>query len=106
MALDSDSDSGDNEPLISVDDWPRFVVLTSTTPDRPLNKLSPFFIAKGILGIVGTEIKDVKKLQSGDLLVECGKKAHAHSLLLAKTLHDVSIEAYAHKTLNSSKGVI
>ena len=77
-----DSDSGlslENEPLTTLtDDWPRFIILTSVNPERPIGKVSPFAIHKGILGIAGV-VKDVKKLWSGDILVECAKKAHAEN---------------------------
>ena len=50
-----DSDSGlylENEPLTTLtDDWPRFIILTSINPERPIGKVSPFAIHKGILGI-------------------------------------------------------
>ena len=65
--VDSDSElSLENEPLTTpTDDWPRFIILTSANSERPIGKLSPFAIHKGILGIAGV-VKDVKKLRSGD----------------------------------------
>ena len=104
VRLDSDSDlSVDNVPRS--DHWPRFIIIESADSDRPISKLSPFAIHKGILGIAGTE-KDVRKLRSGQLLVECAMMAHAENLLKAKTLAGVSIKASRHRTLNSSKGAI
>ena len=52
----------------------RIAPLTSTDSERPVGKLSPFAIHKGILGIAGV-VKDLKKLRSGDILVECAKRA-------------------------------
>ena len=100
--MDSDSElSLENEPLTtSTDDWPRFLILTSVNPERPIGKLSPFAIHKGILGIAGV------KLRSGDILVECAKKAYAENLLCATTLAGVGMKASPHRSLNSSKGVI
>ena len=95
-----------NEPLTTpTDDWPRFIILTSMNPERPIGKLSLFAIHKGILGIAGV-VKDVKKLRSGDILVEYAKKAHAENLLRATTLAGVGMKASPHRSLNSSKGVI
>ena len=51
-------------------------------------------------------VKDVKKLRSGDILVECAKKAHAENLLCATMLAGVGMKASPHRSLNSSKGVI
>ena len=105
--VDSDSElSLENEPLTTpIDDWPRFIILTSANSEKPIGKLSPFAIHKGILGIAGV-VKDVKKLRSGDILVECAKKAHAENLLRATALAGVGMKASPHWSLNSSKGVI
>ena len=37
--LDSDSDS---ELYVTSDNWPRFIVMTSASEEKPLSKLSPF----------------------------------------------------------------
>ena len=53
---DSDSDrSMENEHLT---EWPRFIIVESAEAERPISKLSPFAIHKGILGIAGT-VKDL-----------------------------------------------
>ena len=104
VRLDSDL-SVDNDPFTvpRSEHWPRFIIIESADSDRPISKLSPFAIHKGILGIAGT-VKDVKKLRSGQLLVECAKRAHAENLLKAKTLAGISMKASRHRTLNSSRG--
>ena len=71
----------ENEPLTTpTNDWPRFMILTYVNPERPIGKLSPFAIHKGILGIAGV-VKDVKKLRSGEILVEgpCRKPATCYN---------------------------
>ena len=63
VRLDSDSDlSVDNDPFTvpRSEHWPRFIIIESADSDRPISKLCPFAIHKGILGIAGT-VKDVKK---------------------------------------------
>ena len=85
--------------------WPRFILIKSKEPGRSICRLSPFIISKALQGIIG-EPKSVKKLRSGDLLVECSRKGQADSLLRSTTLHDLSIEVVPHRTLNSSKGVV
>ena len=102
LELDTDSDS---DSRLNAADWPRFIIIESLDKESSVAKLSPFAIHKGIMGIAGT-VKDVKKLRSGHILVECAKKSHADNLLRASTLAGVGIKASPHRTLNSSKGVI
>ncbi|GFV74391.1 putative RNA-directed DNA polymerase from transposon BS [Trichonephila clavipes] len=66
---------------------------------------SPFAIQKANQGI-GGEPKSVKKLRSGDLLVETVYALQTKSFLLAKTFLDCPLTASPHKSLNSSRGVI
>ena len=79
LSVDSDSDQNMDETrtVSASDDWPRFIILFII--------LSPFVNHKGIMGIAGT-VKDTKKLRSGQMLVECVKKARANNLLRATTL--------------------
>ena len=48
--------------------------MESTVSDKPLSKLSPFALQKGIQGLVGV-LKDVNGLRSGQVLikVDCKK---------------------------------
>lgn len=106
--MDQDLDDTDEMALIyplKTNNWPKFIVMESVTPDVPLAKLSPFAIQKGISGIAGT-VKDVKKLKSGQILVECLKKSHADNLLRTNSLGDVPVRTFPHPHLNSCKGVI
>lgn len=48
------------------------IFLESLLPNMPLSKHIQFAIQKGISGIAGT-VKDVKKLRSGQILIECQK---------------------------------
>ena len=47
---DLDSDSED-ELFLTNDSWPRFVVLSSASKEKPLSKLSPFAVQKGFQAI-------------------------------------------------------
>ena len=52
---DSDSDAREQELPVSNDkEWPRFIMIQSSDEERPLVKLSPFAVHKGIHGIAGT----------------------------------------------------
>ncbi|GFW57272.1 putative RNA-directed DNA polymerase from transposon BS [Trichonephila clavipes] len=70
-----------------------------------MTRKSPFAIQKAIQGI-GGEPKSVKKLRSGDLLIETVSALQTKSFLLAKTFLDCPLTASPHKSLNSSRGVI
>ena len=95
---DSDSDS-DSTP------WPRFLIIESVDKDMPLQKLSPFAINKGIMGIAG-QPASVKKLRSGHIMVEVTQKSHSTNLLKTTNFVNIPVKVSRHRTLNSKKGVI
>ncbi|GFX96453.1 putative RNA-directed DNA polymerase from transposon BS [Trichonephila clavipes] len=66
---------------------------------------SPFTIHKALKGI-GGEPKSVKRLRSGDLLVETSSSTQTKSFLLAKTFLNSPVNIIPHKSLNTSRGVI
>ena len=100
--LDSDSDS---ELYATSDTWPRFILMTSATEEKPLSKLSPFAVQKGFQAIAET-LKSTKRLRDGSFLVECSRRAQAENLLRTTTFVDRPVHVSMHKTLNSSRGVI
>ncbi|GFS55689.1 putative RNA-directed DNA polymerase from transposon BS [Trichonephila clavipes] len=70
-----------------------------------MSSKSPFAIQKTLIGI-GGEPKSVKRLRSGDLLIETLSALQTKSFLLAKTFLNSSVTISPHKTLNSCRGVI
>ncbi|GFW18540.1 uncharacterized protein TNCV_1222011 [Trichonephila clavipes] len=68
-------------------------------------KKSPFAIQKALVGI-GGEPKAVKRLRSGDLLIETSSALQTKSFLLAKSFLDCPVSVVPHKSLNSCRGVI
>ncbi|GFX18499.1 uncharacterized protein TNCV_3370721 [Trichonephila clavipes] len=82
--------------------FPKFIVLHATD-NRKLSNASPFLISKAVHGSAGS-VKSIKKLPSGDLLIETATQAL--NLLQYTNLSNISITATPHKTLNSSNGVI
>ena len=85
--------------------WPRFLVIQDEVKEsNTLMKLSPFAISKGITGLASKPVS-VKKTSFG-LLVEVSEKSHSDNLLRSTVLANVPIKVTAHRTLNSSKGVI
>ncbi|KAJ8037613.1 hypothetical protein HOLleu_18472 [Holothuria leucospilota] len=99
------SDSGSSSDTEAAPIWPRFLVITSCGDGKSLTTLSPFAINKGIEGVVGTP-KSIKRLRSGDILVEVSRSTQANNLLKTKSLVDVPVQVTPHRSLNSSKGVI
>ena len=100
------SDGSDSEAEVkSPSSWPRFLLMQSENEPNAIKKLSPFAISKGIQAIGGTPAS-VKKLRSGDILVEVTQKAHAENLLRTKNFVNIPVKITPHWTLNSKMGVI
>ena len=97
---DSDSDNGQTSSL-----FPRFLIVESNDPERPLSKLSPFVIEKVLVSVAGSP-KSVKKLNSGALLVEVEKAKHAENLLKMTRFFEIPCKCYPHTSLNTSRGII
>ncbi|GFY00060.1 uncharacterized protein TNCV_1341581 [Trichonephila clavipes] len=66
---------------------------------------TPFAIQKALVAI-GGEPKSVKRLRSGDLLIETISALQTKSFLLAKTFLDSPVSVSPHKSLNTCRGVI
>ncbi|GBO18655.1 hypothetical protein AVEN_76833-1 [Araneus ventricosus] len=88
-----------------VSKYVRFLVLSSSDKSGTLSTVSPFAIYKRITGI-GGEPKAVRKLKSGDFLIETFASTKQNLFLLAKTLLDIPISVIPHKSLNSVRCVI
>ncbi|GFV80680.1 putative RNA-directed DNA polymerase from transposon BS [Trichonephila clavipes] len=70
-----------------------------------MSKKSPFAIQTALKGI-GGDPKSVRKLRSGDLLIEAASAVQSRSFLMAKTFLDSTLTVTPHKSLNCSRGVI
>ena len=86
-------------------DWPRYLIIHEVEEEGKLAKLSLFAVQKGIVAMAG-EPTSVKRLRSGDILVEVGKKSHAENLIKTKSFVNIPVKVSPHNTLNSSRGVI
>ncbi|GFV29839.1 uncharacterized protein TNCV_797161 [Trichonephila clavipes] len=80
----------------------RFLLLS--LPDNGMLIKSPFAINKALIGI-GGEPKSVKRLRSGDQLIETNPTLQTKSFLLAKPFPDSPVTISQHKTLNSCRDV-
>src|SRR5277367_4452298 len=77
-------------------------------PEGKLTSVNPFLIDKSLRAIAGGSLKLVKKLRTGELLVETENSKQAERLLKSKKLANVPVKTMVHRTLNiqSCKGVI
>ncbi|RUS84611.1 hypothetical protein EGW08_007638 [Elysia chlorotica] len=83
--------------------WSPFQVISDV--DKKVAKLSVFAISKALKGIVG-EPKSVTKLRSSELLVECCSEAQVKRLGKIDTFVNIPVTVKAHRSLNSSRGVV
>jgi hypothetical protein len=95
------------EPVnTNVRNFPRFLVMeTAGASDKTIASLSPFIIERAMKGI-SESIEKVKKLRSGALLIEVTREAQAKNLLTVTEFASIPVTVSAHRSLNSSKGVI
>ncbi|GFX50938.1 uncharacterized protein TNCV_2732891 [Trichonephila clavipes] len=70
-----------------------------------MSKKSSFAIQKALKGFGGVP-KSVRKLRSGDLLIETASAVQPKSFLMAKTFLESTLTVTPHKPLNSSRGDI
>jgi hypothetical protein len=71
--------------------------LTSKDENKIITKLSPFILEKWLKSTVG-EVRNVTKMKSGSLLVECYRQ-QSINLLSATTILETEISATPHRTL-------
>ncbi|GFW26546.1 uncharacterized protein TNCV_1164801 [Trichonephila clavipes] len=81
----------------------RFLFLS--LPNNAMSQKSLFAIQKALIAI-GGEPKSVKRLRSGDLLIETISALQTKFFLLAKTFLDSPVFVSPHKSLNTCHGVI
>ncbi|GFT29392.1 uncharacterized protein TNCV_757481 [Trichonephila clavipes] len=74
----------------------RFLIIS--LPNSEMTKVSPFAIQKALIGI-GGEPKSVKRLRSGDLLVETNSALQTKFFLLAKFFLNSPVTISPHKLL-------
>ena len=51
-------------------------------------------------------MKNITKLKSGGLMIECQRKQQSLNLLSLKQIHNITISSTPHRTLNTSRGII
>ncbi|KAH6933192.1 hypothetical protein HPB50_013193 [Hyalomma asiaticum] len=87
------------------DNFAKYFVIHSTDEKVPISSKSVFRIAKSLENAVGPDYK-VKKLSSGDLLIEVFKKTQSDQLEKLEMVADQTVTVTPHRSLNSTQGVI
>ena len=83
-----------------IETWPHFVVVEGGKDGGAPLKLNPFAVDKGLKGVAGT-VKNVTRLRSGFLLVECNTKQQSKNLTSISSFAGVDVKVSPHKFLNS-----
>ncbi|GBL73038.1 hypothetical protein AVEN_128201-1 [Araneus ventricosus] len=81
-----------------------FMGKRTSTQKETFHTVSPFLVHKAFTETL--EVPSIRKLRSGDLLVEVSNRKQSQQILKLKALATIPITVSAHATLNSSKGVI
>ncbi|GBO18982.1 hypothetical protein AVEN_275680-1 [Araneus ventricosus] len=82
----------------------KFYVISSEA-NNDLKLTSPILIHKTILALVG-DVKSIKKLNNGNLLIEVLNSKQAENLIKLEKIGNIQVKASPHHTLNHSKGVV
>ena len=82
------------------------VISSKDAKDGRVADKSPFKINKELQRILGCEITGVTKLKSGDIMIELHRIEHVEKIKNAKTFLGIPVSVTAHKSLNTSRGVI
>ncbi|XP_055934953.1 uncharacterized protein LOC129964244 [Argiope bruennichi] len=82
-----------------------FVIKRVSELNETFNSVSPFLVQKAFAATIG-DVTSIRKMRSGDLLVEVNSKKQAQQIMKLKALADIRITVSPHLSLNYSKGVI
>ncbi|GBL88620.1 putative RNA-directed DNA polymerase from transposon X-element [Araneus ventricosus] len=82
---------------------PKFLVLHNE--EGKLKNMSPFLIQKHIYTFAGN-VQSIKKMKSGDLLVESSSLKQSEQLLSIAKFGDIPVTVSAHASLNYTRGVM
>ncbi|GBO31158.1 hypothetical protein AVEN_234928-1 [Araneus ventricosus] len=82
-----------------------FILKRKSSTNETFHSVSPFLVEKAISGYLG-EIPSVRKLCSGDLLVEVNSQKQAQIIIKLNNLASIPVTVTPHPSLNFSKGVV
>ncbi|XP_055924734.1 uncharacterized protein LOC129956812 [Argiope bruennichi] len=82
-----------------------FVIKRVSDKNESFDTVSPFLVQKSISATVG-EVASIKKMKSGDLLIEVSTRKQAQNIQKVKALATIPVTISPHTSLNTSQGVI
>ncbi|GBO15260.1 hypothetical protein AVEN_146010-1 [Araneus ventricosus] len=82
-----------------------FLVKRISSQEETFNSVSPFLVQRSITENIG-DVSSVRKLRSGDLLIEVNSRTQAQKIVKIKTFGSIPVSVSSHVSMNSSKGVI
>ena len=85
--------------------FPHWFIVEPNDDEKNLTKLSAFAISKAVKAQIGT-VKNIKRLRRGDLLLEVAGRAQYNTVTKLSEFAGCAVKVTAHRTMNSSKGVI
>lgn len=109
MTVSTELDGTSSSNLSHFYDKPlaRFLVASHLNSDKNLSRVSPFLINKVVNFAAGGDVKNIKKLRNGTILIETlTDKQTVGIKKLTKFADDIPIVIKEHEKLNYSKGVI
>ena len=96
---DEEVNSRTESSSISITYWPEFLLI-QPEGEHKLHD-NPFQTAK-IIKAFGGDVKDVKRLRNGDILVHCATRSQTINLLKLKVFAGVTSKVLPQRTLKSS----
>ena len=103
VSMDSDCEP---DGCTGNDHFPRFLLIHRVDTESGKTMLdNPFAVSKAIEGLIGTT-ENIKRLRSGDILIETKRKKQTETLLSVQNLLDTEVRIVPHRNMNTCKGVI
>ncbi|GBM02960.1 hypothetical protein AVEN_269870-1 [Araneus ventricosus] len=81
-----------------------FLVKRISSQNKTFDSVSPFLVQKAITENIG-DVSSVRKLRSGDLLIEINSRTQAQNVKI-KTFRSIPVSVSSRVSMNSSEGVI
>ncbi|GBM02561.1 hypothetical protein AVEN_178492-1 [Araneus ventricosus] len=82
-----------------------YIIKRISSNKESFHNVSSFLVEKGISGQLG-EVASVRKLRSGDFLIEVNSRKQAQQIIKLNNLPSIPVTVTAHATLNFSKGIV
>ena len=84
----------------------KFVYMKSMEPGTPMTKVNPFRVTEAIGKVIQGDIKSVKPLKSGDLIIEAESKNQIEGLCSIRNVVEIPVNVIMVHTYNTVRGVI